>query len=226
MSLEILIRFADIISSCALPDILARQPNAEIVIVGGDGTSYGSAPQAGTSWKSIFFKEIESRIDLRRVHFLGRIPYHTYINVLQVSSAHAYLTYPFVLSWSLLEAMSTGCVVIASETYPVQEMIDEKNGVLVPFFDVEQWSDRVVDALINPERYRPMREAARQFVKETFDADKICVPRMISVLRGDETILPPRRTKGFWPGKKREPMEVSDSSDIRRKGINTQSSRK
>jgi glycosyltransferase involved in cell wall biosynthesis len=75
----------------ALPGILARRPNAEIVIVGGDGTSYGAAPQAGTSWKSIFLKEVESRIDLRRVHFLGRIPYHTYINVLQVSSAHVYL---------------------------------------------------------------------------------------------------------------------------------------
>jgi glycosyltransferase involved in cell wall biosynthesis len=210
----------------ALPDILARRPNAEIVIVGGDGTSYGSAPQAGTSWKSIFFKEVESRMDSRRVHFLGRIPHHSYINVLQVSSAHVYLTYPFVLSWSLLEAMSAGCVVIASKTSPVQEMIDGKNGVLVPFFDVEQWSDRVVDALKNPERYRPMREAARQFVKETFDADKICVPRMISVLRGDESILSPRRTKGFWPGKKREPVEASDSSDIRRKAINTQSSRK
>jgi hypothetical protein len=71
-----------------------------------------------------------------------------------------------------------------------------------------------------------MREAARQFVKETFDADKICVPRMIPVLRGDESILPPRRTKGFWPGKTREPIEASDSSGTRRKGIKTQSSRK
>jgi glycosyltransferase involved in cell wall biosynthesis len=93
------------------------------------------------------------------------------------------MTYPFVLSWSLLEAMSAGCVVIASETPPVQEMIDGKNGVLVPFFDVEQWSDRVDDALKHPERYRPMHEAARQFVRETFDADKICVPENFLPLR-------------------------------------------
>ena len=191
----------------ALPSILARRPNAEIIIIGGDGTSYGAAPHAGINWKSIFLKEVESRIDLRRVHFLGRVPYHTYINTLQVSSAHVYLTYPFVLSWSLLEAMSTGCVVIASETPPVQEMIDGKNGVLVPFFDVEQLSDRVVEALKHPSRYRSMRDAARQFVKETFDADKICVPRLVSTLRGDESILPSPRTTGFWPGRKRKPLE-------------------
>jgi hypothetical protein len=100
-------------------------------------------------------------------------------------------------------------------------MIDGKNGVLVPFFDVEQWSDRVVDVLRHPERYRPMREAARRFVKQTFDADKICVPRMISVLRGDESIVAPRRPKGFWPGKMRKSMEASDCSGIRRKGIKT-----
>lgn len=209
----------------ALPSILARRPNAEIVIIGGDSTSYGAAPPAGTTWKSIFLKEVESRIDLRRVHFLGRVPYQTYINVLQVSSAHVYLTYPFVLSWSLLEAMSTGCVVIGADTPPVREVIDGKNGMLVPFFDVEQWSDRVVDALKLPERFKPMRREARRFVMENFDADKICVPRMISILGGDELVLPPRRTKGFWPGKMRKPMQASGSSSIDRKGVKTQSIR-
>jgi len=112
----------------ALPRILAQRPKAEIVIVGGDGTSYGAAPPAGSSWKSIFLDEVSSQLDLRRVHFLGRVPYHSYIKVLQVSTGHVYLTYPFVLSWSVLEAMSAGCVVIGSDTPPVQEVIDGNNG--------------------------------------------------------------------------------------------------
>jgi glycosyltransferase involved in cell wall biosynthesis len=201
----------------ALPRILAQRPKAEIVIVGGDGTSYGAAPPAGSTWKSIFLKEVESQLDLRRVHFLGRVPYHTYIRVLQVSTAHVYLTYPFVLSWSLLEAMSTGCVVIGSDTAPVQEVIDGKNGILVPFFDVGQWSDRVVDVLSHRERFKPMRAAARQFVSENFDADKICVPRMMSVLRGEGLFDPLSRTKGFWPGKAPKASEVSTKPPRRTK---------
>jgi glycosyltransferase involved in cell wall biosynthesis len=207
----------------ALPGILARRPNAQIVIIGGDSTSYGAAPPAGMTWKSIFLKEVEAKIDRARVHFLGRVPYQTYMKALQVSSAHVYLTYPFVASWSLLEAMSAGCVVIGSDTPPVREMIDGKNGILVPFFDVQQWVDRVVDALEKPERFRPMRDAARQFVKANFDADKICVPRMMSVLRGDGALVPQPRTKGFWPGKTRKPLQVPESSGVRRKKAKIQS---
>jgi glycosyltransferase involved in cell wall biosynthesis len=167
----------------ALPQILAERPNAEVLIVGGDGTSYGAAPPAETTWKSLFLREVESRIDRRRVHFLGRVSHETYLKVLQVSTAHVYLTYPFVLSWSMLEAMSAGCVVIGSDTPPVQEIIDGNNGILVPFFDIEQWSDRVIDVLANRERYQTMRESARQFVKRNFDAETICVPRLMQLLQ-------------------------------------------
>jgi glycosyltransferase involved in cell wall biosynthesis len=166
-----------------LPQILARRPNAEVVILGGDGTSYGAAAPPETTWKSLFLREVESRIDRRRVHFLGRVSYETYLKALQVSTAHLYLTYPFVLSWSMLEAMSAGCVVIGSDTPPVREMIDGNNGILVPFFDIEQWSDRVVDVLENREQYRAMRAFARQFVTTNFDADTICVPRLMQMLQ-------------------------------------------
>jgi glycosyltransferase involved in cell wall biosynthesis len=181
-----------------LPQILDQRPNAEVVIVGGDGTSYGAAAPAETTWKSIFLKEIESHIDTRRVHFLGRVPYETYLRLLQVSAAHVYLTYPFVLSWSMLEAMSVGCLVIGSDTPPVREVIDGTNGILVPFFDIEQWSDRVVDALENRERYRPMREAARQFVMANFDADTICVPRLKQLLQinGGAPAARPKKADG------------------------------
>jgi glycosyltransferase involved in cell wall biosynthesis len=177
-----------------LPQILARRPNAEVVILGGDGTSYGAAAPAKTTWKSLFLREVESRIDRRRVHFLGHVSYETYLNVLQISTAHVYLTYPFVLSWSMLEAMSAGCVVIGSDTPPVREMIDGNNGILVPFFDIGQWSDRVIDVLENRERYQAMRESARQFVATNFDADTVCVPKLMQLLQ-IKSGTPPARPK-------------------------------
>jgi glycosyltransferase involved in cell wall biosynthesis len=187
----------------ALPKILARRPNAEIVVIGGDSTSYGAAPPARTTWKSLFFKEVESLIDRRRVHFLGRVPYQTYLSALQVSSAHVYLTYPFVLSWSLLEAMSAGCIVIGSDTPPVREVIDSTRGILVPFFDVEQLSDRVVGALKDSHLFKAVRENARQFIIDNFDADKLCVPRMLSLLLDDKPGARPSQSRRVWPGKER-----------------------
>jgi glycosyltransferase involved in cell wall biosynthesis len=194
-----------------IPQILARRPNAHIVIIGGDGTSYGATPPTGQTWKSIFLKEVEARIDLRRVHFLGQVPYETYLRVLQISSAHVYLTYPFVLSWSMLEAMAAGCVVIGSDTAPVREIINEDTGILVPFFDIEHWVDRIVEVLRAPDRFSGMRRAAREFIKANFDADAICVPRLMSILQKDHkpgdqhrstdhvTVLP--RSQRVWPGK-------------------------
>ncbi len=112
----------------ALPHILRERPNAEVVIVGGNGTSYGAPPPTGKTWQSVFLDEVAGRIDTRRLHFAGHLPYQSYLKVLQISSAHVYLTYPFVLSWSLLEAMSAGCLVIGSDTAPVRDVLDDSNG--------------------------------------------------------------------------------------------------
>jgi glycosyltransferase involved in cell wall biosynthesis len=100
----------------ALPSILAERPRAEVVIVGGSGVSYGGRPPDGRTWQEIFLEEVRDRIDLRRVHFVGQIPYPQFLALLQVSTVHVYLTYPFVLSWSLLEAMSAGCAIVASDS--------------------------------------------------------------------------------------------------------------
>ncbi len=118
----------------ALPRIMAARPHAEVVVIGGDGVSYGASPPPGATWKSIFFDEVADQVDLKRIHFTGRLSYSDYLSALQISSAHIYLTYPFVLSWSLLEALSAGCVVIGSDTAPVREVLNDKNGLLAPYF--------------------------------------------------------------------------------------------
>lgn len=167
----------------ALPEILARRPRAQIVIIGSEGLSYGLPPPAGTTWKAVFLNEVRDRLDLSRVHFLGRVSYSTFLKTLQVSSAHVYLTYPFVLSWSMLESMSTGCVVIASDTDPVREVVrPNETAILVPFFAVDELAYRVIEALQMPVKFQDMRKAARRYVIENFDAAQICVPRLRRLL--------------------------------------------
>ncbi|MFM5729004.1 glycosyltransferase [Aeromonas veronii] len=108
----------------------------------------------------------ENPVDLERVHFLGKVPYATYKNVLQISAVHVYLTYPFVLSWSLLEAMASGCLIVASDTAPVREVInDGENGLLVGFFDTDSIAERVLSALDAPQRFGELR---REVVTTTY----------------------------------------------------------
>lgn len=162
----------------ALPEILARRPKAHVVIVGGDGVSYGAAPLGAKGYKEIFLAEVRSRIDMSRVHFVSRIPYITLLRLLQVSSAHVYLTAPFVLSWSMLEAMSLQAMVIASDTGPVQEVIEhERNGLLVNFFDPSQLADAVCDVLMHPNRYQSLREAARSTIIDRYDFHTRSLPQ-------------------------------------------------
>lgn len=118
----------------ALPALRKAHPACDVVIIGGDDVSYGSRPNDAPNWRSKLLRE--NPVDLDRVHFLGKVSYATYRTALQISAAHIYLTYPFVLSWSLLEAMACSCLVIASDTAPVREVIrDGDNGLLVDFFD-------------------------------------------------------------------------------------------
>jgi glycosyltransferase involved in cell wall biosynthesis len=163
----------------ALPDILQARPNAQVVIIGGDGVSYGAAPAQGC-WREVFLRELDGRLDLSRVHFLGRVPYGDYRRLIQISRAHAYLTIPFVLSWSMLEAMAMGACVIASRTGPVEEVItDGVNGGLVDFFDLESWAEALIDALARPERQGQLRMAARATIIENYDLKRVCLPRLI-----------------------------------------------
>jgi glycosyltransferase involved in cell wall biosynthesis len=167
-----------------LPRIMAKRPRAQVVVIGGDEVSYGARPPQGTTWKSAFFKEVAGRIDQERIHFTGRLPYRGYLSALQVSSAHVYLTYPFVLSWSLLEALSTGCLVIGSDTAPVREILtNNKNGLLVPFFDIQQLAERVIEALAYPQRFNALRAQARQTILDRYDMARICLPKMTALIQ-------------------------------------------
>ena len=126
---------------------------------------------------------MKDRLDASRVLFVGRIPYAQYLSVLRVSRCHVYLTYPFVLGWSCIEAMGAGCLVVGSRTPPVAEVIEHrKNGLLVDFFDVKGLAETVVDALARPLEYAPLREAARRTVIERYDLESICLPQQIALV--------------------------------------------
>jgi len=168
----------------ALPQLLRQRPQAHILIVGGDSVSYGAKPAGDSTWKTIFANEVRPQIsdaDWARVHFLGNLPYQQFIPLLQLSTVHVYLTYPFVLSWSLLEAMSAGCAIVASDTAPLREAIEhDKTGCLVDFFDAPQLAEQVSALLANADQRQRLGNAARHFAQANYDLKTQCLPKQIS----------------------------------------------
>ncbi len=177
-----------------LPELLARNPRAQVVIVGGDGVSYGRRHTSGRNWRRVMLEEMGDAIDLARVHFTGKLPYAQYLRLLQVSAVHVYLTYPFVLSWSMLESMAVGGLLVASRTAPVEEVIvDGANGVLVDFFDRQAIVQRVTEALAEPQRFAAMRQAAREAVVQRFDLRRVCLPAGLQLMRAVAGLQPSGR---------------------------------
>ena len=156
----------------ALEEICQRQPDCHVLIVGGDEISYGRKPEGGLSYREKLSQEVS--FDQNRVHFLGKLPYADFMTMLQISSAHVYLTVPFVLSWSMLEAMATECVVIGSNTAPVSEVIDGENGVLVDFFSPSDIAAKVDDVLTNraSKKYVALRKNARETIINNYNTQK------------------------------------------------------
>ena len=168
----------------AVPAILAANPNARIIIVGEEGKGYGADPVGGGTWRQFLEAELSQtapEMDWSRISFLGRVPYDLFIQILQVSAVHVYLTYPFVASWSLLEAMSVGAAVVASDTSPVQEFITHgETGLLTDFFDHADLSARVSELLVNPTLRDRLGGAARSHIIENYDLRTICLPKQVS----------------------------------------------
>ncbi len=150
----------------ALPSLMRIRKDIKVVMVGGDGISYGSPPRQGGSWREVMLNEVGKDIDRDRVVFPGRVSYETYLTALRRSDAHIYLTYPFVASWSLRESMAIGCPVIGSDTDPVREFITHgDNGLLVPFLDPQSVAASVLDLLEDKALTRKLRANARQYAE-------------------------------------------------------------
>jgi glycosyltransferase involved in cell wall biosynthesis len=174
----------------ALPLILRRRPRAHVLIVGRGATSYSNPPAKHRSYVEQLMAEIKDLVDRKRIHFLGFLSSEHYRAVLQISAVHIYLTYPFVLSWSLIEAMATECLIVASRTAPVQEVIrDGENGLLVDFFDCEGLADRICYGLTH--RCSKLRAAARETAVKRFDFSAVTLPAHLQLfqwLTGSRTL--------------------------------------
>ena len=164
----------------ALPQLLRRRKNAQVVILGGDDVSYGAPAPPRSTFREMMLQEVGDQLDLSRVHFLGMLDYGAYLNLLQVSSVHVYLTYPFVLSWSFIEALACGCLIVGSDTAPVLEVLrDGVNGLTVDFFAVKKLAERINYALEHPKQMQALRNAARATAVRQFDLKRVLLPRWL-----------------------------------------------
>jgi glycosyltransferase involved in cell wall biosynthesis len=155
----------------ALPDFLAACPEAEVLMIGQPALSgYGGQSPNGKDWKSWILDELGDRLDSSRVHWMGKVPHSVLIDAFSIARAHVYYTYPFVLSWSLVEAMATEVPIIASDTGPVRDAItDGVEGLLLPFFDVAALSAAMTRAVREPEAFAGMGQAARKRALAGYD---------------------------------------------------------
>jgi glycosyltransferase involved in cell wall biosynthesis len=184
-----------------LPHLMRARKDIKVVMVGGDGISYGSPPSQGGTWREAMLKEVGADIDPDRVVFPGRIGYALYLAALQRSDAHVYLTYPFVASWSLREALAVGCAVIGSDTEPVREFITHRdNGLLAPFLDPKAIANAVLGLLEDKALTRALRASARQYAERRLDMAEYLAAYtgMIERLTGENPAVPvaaPRRRR-------------------------------
>jgi glycosyltransferase involved in cell wall biosynthesis len=167
----------------AVASLQQLRPHCHVVVVGQDRVAYGKSLPEGKTYRQLMLETLD--LDLSRIHFVGHLPYSLYLQVLQASTVHVYLTRPFVLSWSMLEAMATECLVVASRTPPVEEVIkDGVNGLLVDFFSPEAIVERVLEVLDHPDRMAMIRAQARQSILLRYDLAKL-LPLHLMWLKGE-----------------------------------------
>jgi glycosyltransferase involved in cell wall biosynthesis len=191
-----------------------RRPNCHVVVVGENRVAYGKKLADGKTYKDLMLEQFP--IDQSRIHFTGWLPYEEYLQVLQASSAHVYLTRPFVLSWSLLESLCTGCLVVASRTAPVTEVIqDGVNGLLADFFSPQEICDRIEEALNHPDKMAEIRAKARETVEKYYNLS-VLLPKHLQWIQQQK-----ENTKLVFPSS--EIKIESEVSLITENGINGKS---
>jgi glycosyltransferase involved in cell wall biosynthesis len=158
-----------------------RRRDVLFLVAGEDRVCYGG-DQAVTGSKT--FKEwvlSQDQYDLSRFLFLGLIPASQLVQLFNIVNLHIYLTVPFVLSWSLMDALACGATILASATAPVQEMVRHgENGLLADFFDIEGMAAIVEHVLDHPEVYAHFREAGVAMIRERYSLD-LCLPQMLAL---------------------------------------------
>ena len=167
----------------ALPLVQREIPEAEVLLIGADHPAgYGKPALTASTWKEYMLREVGGRLDQDHVHFTGTISYDQLISAFSISTAHVYWTYPFVLSWSLLDAMACECLVIGSDTAPVRDVLTNKNGLLIDFFDHEALASNLTLSCKHPERFQAQRRAARETILHAYDRKSVCEPRWLGVI--------------------------------------------
>jgi glycosyltransferase involved in cell wall biosynthesis len=159
--------------------IYQENPDVVFIVVGSDRICYGGDQK---HFRHRTFREhvlAQDDYDLAKFLFTGMVPIRTLVDILSLSDLHIYLTVPFVLSWSLLDALACGCTVLASDTMPVREVIhDASNGLLADFFDVESLAGKALAVLRDPPAYRPLGERGIALIQERYALD-VTLPRLI-----------------------------------------------
>ena len=198
----------------ALPKLLAARPGARVVIIGGDEPGYGRKVQGFPTWREAMLAEV-GPLDPARVFFLGRIPHPDLHQLFRVSAAHVYPTAPFVLSWSVLEAMACGALVVGSDTPPVREVIEDgRNGMITSLFDPDALAGRLIDALTDRPRHAALRRRARATVEERYDLARVCLPRSLQIM---DALAARKRPPAFPMVPSPAPMPVATAA---REGMN------
>lgn len=167
----------------ALPELMERRPHLQVVMAGTDGQGYGASPPAGSTWRRHFWNAIAPRLPAHahgRIHCTGALRRDDFTRLLQVSTVHVYLSYPFVLSWSLIEAMSGGCAIVGSDVAPVREAITHgEHGLLVDFFDCDALVNSICQLLDQPAWRQHLGSQARARAQAHYDLHTHCLPRQL-----------------------------------------------
>lgn len=164
----------------AISILMKKRPNLQVVIGGEDRVCYG--PQIlGTTYKKRMLEKLD--LDLSRIHFVGSLPFNKYVDLLRISSAHVYATYPFVCSWSLLDSMACACPIVASNTEPVTEfMTDKKTGLLFDFFNIKQEVEQIEYALEHKDEMSQYGRNARQVILDNYQLKEL-LPKHIEYIK-------------------------------------------